>query len=70
MAVPQALVRYDTRMNGLVRIRLLGVFAVLLVLYGCETSGPLISDEEICTRYGGLWRPEGCRSPGGGGGGM
>ena len=51
-------------------IRLLGVVAVLLALYGCETSGSLISEEERCTRFGGIWRPEGCRTPGSGGGSM
>ena len=51
-------------------VRLLGVVAVLLALYGCATSAPLISDEERCLRFGGIWRAEGCRTPGSGGGSM
>jgi|KBSSwiStaDraftv2_1062776.scaffolds.fasta_scaffold1635210_1 hypothetical protein len=54
----------------IVSIRLLGVVALLLALSGCATSTPLISDEERCLRFGGIWRAEGCRTPGSGGGSM
>jgi len=41
-----------------------------LLLTACATTGSLIPEEERCTRYGGIWRPEGCRQAGGGGGSM
>ena len=52
------------------RIRKLGILALLVALYGCTPSAPMISEEDRCTRYGGIWRPEGCRTPGSGGGAM
>jgi hypothetical protein len=44
----------------------LGLAALLLVA-GCATSTPQISDEERCLRFGGLWMATWCRYDGGGG---
>ena len=44
------------------------VLAALLLATACGTSTPLISEEERCTRFGGLWMQSGwCRHDGGGG---
>jgi hypothetical protein len=44
------------------------ILVVLTVVTGCASSTPLISDEERCTRFGGLWQLGDCRQPGSGGG--
>jgi hypothetical protein len=45
---------------------------VVVLLAACANPTVPISEEERCTRYGGLWRagPGLCVVPGGGGGGM
>jgi len=40
-----------------------------LLLTACATPAAPISEEQRCTRYGGLWQLGSCRVPGGGGGG-
>jgi hypothetical protein len=42
------------------------VLAVVVLFGGCAYSTPLISDQDRCTRFGGLWEAGTCRSPGGG----
>jgi hypothetical protein len=44
------------------------VLTALLVVTACATSTPMISEEERCTRFGGLWQQDGwCRHDGGAG---
>ena len=45
------------------------VLAALLLATACGTGTPMISEEERCLRFGGLWMQSGgwCRHDGGGG---
>jgi hypothetical protein len=44
------------------------VLLAALALSACTTSSPLLSEDERCSRWGGIWRSGSCRSDGGGGG--
>jgi hypothetical protein len=46
------------------------VLAALTLLGGCASSTPLLSDQDRCMRYGGLWIPQTGDCRGGGAGGM
>ena len=41
-----------------------------LFLAACMTPSAPISDEERCTRFGGIWQMGACRQAGAGGGSM
>ena len=58
-------------MNTL-RPRIVATLAIVALAAACAPTGSMISEEERCTRYGGIWRagPGLCAHPGGGGGGM
>ena len=43
------------------------ILSALLLSTACATQTPLISEEERCTRFGGLWQLGACRVPGGSG---
>jgi len=51
------------------RAALISAALVALLIVGCATAGVPISEEDRCTRYGGIWTAVGCRQAGGGGGG-
>jgi hypothetical protein len=53
-------------------LRIVATLAIVAFAAACASTAPLISEEERCTRYGGIWRggPGLCTHPGGGGGGM
>jgi hypothetical protein len=49
-----------------VRRLVLLALATLILCSACASSTPMMSEQERCLRYGGLWVLETCRGPGSG----